>query len=135
MKESSCIIDSRSFVGAEGLLQITENPLKDICTNLDSMSEVIGEENLANNIQCGIKILKNKYYAFGEGVLESNSYADNNVFKNIVDNCVQEHPSYSEYSSWSASLRGYNGWGCNEPYADVSYVEKVTGFYSVLSDV
>ena len=134
LKETSCNIHAESAVGARGIMQIIPIMIEEVCTNLNSIEEVIGEENLANNIECGIKILKNKYYVFNKGVFESSVYKNNPSFKKIVDNCVATYPSYAQYSSWSASLRSYNGWGCKEP-ADTSYVEKVGGFYQALSQV
>ena len=136
IQESNCKQGSVSSSSSVGLMQIEGTTFKDICEDniegINSFEDVSGEGNEKNNIACGVKILKNKYDIYRNGVKESEPYKNNNYFKDICDNCISQYPKYELYLSWNAALRGYNGWGCNPigDGADVDYVEHITSLYS-----
>jgi len=51
-----------------GLMQITEPTFKDVCeTESLAFEDIKGSGNVANNIECGAKILKNKYDSYRDG--------------------------------------------------------------------
>jgi len=137
IQESNCRQTSVSSSDSFGIMQINEVTFNDICKDkiegLSSFSDIKGNGNEEKNIRCGIKILKEKYNIFKEGIKESLPYETNNAFKNICDDCISSYPKYEEYSQFDAALRGYNGWGCGSD-ADVDYVEKVINIYNILSE-
>lgn len=123
MQESECEANVVSAFDAVGLMQVK--------------SEDLTEEELKDpetNIKEGINILHNKYSEYANGVLESDSYKTNSNFESLVDDCVTSYPKYGTYVSWSAALRGYNGWGCTIG-ADPDFVEEVVRRYQELKNV
>ena len=134
IQENNCVQDDTSG-GSVGVMQVSEGSFDDICKGnvADEFEEIQGDGNVAENIECGVKILKNKYSTYGNGVYQSSPYIEG-LNKNLVDNCVDSHPKYGNYVGWDAALRGYNGWGCGEG-ADIDYVEKVNTVYNTLSSV
>ncbi len=115
---------TKSSSGAIGVMQIvswedcgyTENEILDV----------------NNNIDCGAKLLKQKYNSYKNGVTSSQEYSIGD-FKQLVNNCISSYSKYGEYKEWDAAIRAYNGWGC-ESGADVDYVEKVNSKKSKYED-
>ena len=117
--ESSCDYskvggDSESF----GLMQITEPTFNDICKGkipgVSTFEDIKGQGNVANNINCGARILAIKYQTYLSGELFN--CGDKNV----------------KYYGWEAALRGYNGYGCT---GNNNYVGDVTSLYKKLSSI
>lgn len=142
MRESSCNSNvPPSGADAYGLMQITNSgysgTFDTYCKNkidgIQEFEDVQGASNYENNIQCGVKILKDKYSEYKDGVYESWSYKNNEDFKELIDDCVVTYPKYADYTGWGAALRGYNGWGCNPVSSDIDYVEKVNKIYAALN--
>lgn len=135
IQESDCIFDKESSSGAYGLMQVTTLGFNEHCvglSGLNSFEDIKGINNKDKNIQCGVDILLDKYREFRKGVEKSWSYKNSEAFRKIVDACFVDYPHYKDYKDYKAGLRGYNGWGCVEPQADLVYPEKIYGINSVL---
>ncbi len=137
IQESGCKYNAHSSSGSYGLMQINGVSFNDVCKNeLSSESggnfpnSIFGSENVEQNIECGIEILKAKYMEYHNGVERSQSWIKNDKFRNIVNPCIT-YNGYGSYTKWDAALRAYNGWGCGTG-ADVHYVEKVNKIFSQL---
>ena len=132
LQETECNQELVSASGAYGATQIISDTFIDSCGSvIGSFEDVQGANNLGNNIQCGLRILKDKYSVFKNGITESRIYQNNEAFKDIIDTCMISYPNYVDYSSWQAAYRAYNGFGCGEG-ADLDYVNKIQGYYDAL---
>jgi len=116
MQESSCRYDAGNS-GSIGLMQITENTFRNICKGkirgVNSFSDIKGSsnENIRNNIYCGVLILRSKYNQYGKkGV----------VFKGCFNRNVK-------YYEWQAAVRGYNGLKC--PDTNNEQIKHETDYY------
>ncbi len=120
--ESDCVQSSLSTSNAAGLMQIIESTYNSNCKGIygNSWRDIQGSSNTQNNIFCGAKILKDYYNTYKNG-------------KQFSGACTDEYKSKT-YTGWSAALRAYNGWGCNEKYpVQDQYVDKVAETYTKLS--
>ncbi len=124
-QESAGQVGSLSTTGALGLMQVQWQTAKDICKFVSSKDQLVGVNNVDNNIHCGVLILLNKY-----------KYA-----KNGKDpfGC-----GWDKYKGWQGALRAYNGMCCtystnkecsvchiSPDRCDDDYVEHVMAFYYV----
>jgi hypothetical protein len=112
MQESDCIFDKENK-DSVGLMQISSWEICKNELNLMSRDDVEGKENIANNINCGAIILKEKYDIYKKG--------------KVFQGCSEKNVKYYE---WEAALRGYVGWGCQEGHDD--YVGSVMERYNLL---
>jgi hypothetical protein len=136
LQESNCNQNAKnSDSGSAGLMQITSSTFNDICATPLDKNFVNDVFDIDTNIHCGVLVLKNKYNSFKKGVQQSSVYNSNSGFKKLVDNCISDYPKYETYTGWDAALRGYNGWGCVPPKADVNYVEKVDNLYQKIKNL
>ena len=138
MEESKCEVEAQSSKASYGLMQINEATFRDSCKNRLSSTEaldfnsVLGKANAESNIECGIRVLKVKYNTYKNGVKVSSTYKSNTDFKKLVDSCIEKYAKYETYREFDAAFRGYNGWGCTPPGADIDYVEKIAEIKKIL---
>ncbi len=112
MQESQCAADSCGPDGCTGLMQIEPTTAAELCGVTDVDSQLNGVSNAEANIECGIKVLKEKYDIYKDGA------------KSITCQTEPARTKYTSYTGWQAALRGYNGWGC-AANVNTNYVEEV----------
>ncbi|MFH1787284.1 MAG: transglycosylase SLT domain-containing protein [archaeon] len=103
-----------------GLMQLTKGTVEFYCAGkingISNFDDIKGSGNTNNNINCGAKILRDKYEEFKDG-------------KQFSGACTEEYKKIV-YEEWAAALRGYNGWGCNVNYPQQDkFVDNVLEIY------
>ncbi len=123
IQESKCDKESVSDSGCIGLMQICSWGVckDDFGLTEDNWKIILKDPK--KNIACGLKILKEKYRAFGEKVTEKELLSCEDCCHN--DNLIKK---YITYTGDKKAVRGYVGWGCKHP----NYVEEVYEKYAKL---
>ena len=105
-------------------MQVTESTANQVCGVSDIEKNLFGDKNAEANIECGVKVLRDKYDSYKDGGRPTQT-----------DKCKQENiDKYKAYRGWQAALRGYNGWSCNEIY-NTEYVEEAWARYQQLKSM
>ncbi|MCK4552805.1 transglycosylase SLT domain-containing protein [Candidatus Pacearchaeota archaeon] len=118
MQESSC--EAEAELGSSiGLMGISSWEMCEDELSLGSNEDVKGKRNVANNINCGAFVLKQKHKEKGTFYSAGSDQKYNSCSRNY--NTI--------YYNWEAALRGYNGWGCGND----DYVEEVMQRFEELS--
>lgn len=94
------------------------------------------------NVKVGIDILKDKYVEYKDGCKSTPYYKSNDIktYPTLIDSCnncfstLPPNNYYYQYRGIETAVRGYNGWGCNEPDFDRAYVEKVMKEYRIITE-
>ncbi len=117
-KETGCI----------GVMQIqTKNNWCSLCSK--TKEEL---KDINTNIECGVRIFKNKYNTFcdSEGNIKKKNDGTTIFESSVRKNCFNDEyiNKYLKYDGncVKMAIRGYNGLGCDKN-ADTSYVENVMG--------
>ena len=135
VQESNCNPDAENE-NSYGLMQIEQKSAEEVCSGLGDFDEFkSGKENSKRNIECGIRILKNKYKSFSHSCLRDsdckNPFNSNEESRCESGKCEYHYsPSNKYYSEWDAALRAYNGWDSG---GDDDYVENVMNGYRKLT--
>ncbi|MCD4760204.1 transglycosylase SLT domain-containing protein [archaeon] len=119
IRESNCVADACGPDGCTGLMQIEPKTAEYLC-GVSNVENLHGSANAEANIECGAKVLRDKYNTFKDGGTP------------VGADCKTEtEEKYKAYREWEAALRGYNGWSCLEIY-NTDYVENVITTYNQL---
>jgi hypothetical protein len=127
MQESSCNTENKRGVNGQGVMQITTPTFEKFCkgkiTGVNDISDIIGKENIKNNIECGAIILNefNEYYNKDSGG------------KYTYMTFITEDGNKIKYFGWDMVLRVYNGWDASVSHD--TYVEEINDRFKGLVEL